>query len=238
MESIDDLITLRRPTARRPLLGITMLLVEDSRFACEAVRLLCARSGARIRRADSLTNARKHLAIYRPAVAIIDVGLPDGSGIDLIEGLTHGAPKIDVVLGTSGDSQFEKAVLDAGANGFLPKPIKSLANFQSAILNHLPADQQPPGPRIINDETVNPDRLALQDDLIHVVEVLDGDQDPETIDYVTTFLVGVANSAGDVDLQNAVNQFTQMYQAGADMGNPVENLTALIRAKLVRTATI
>jgi len=104
MDPLDDFITTRPPTARRPLLGVTVLVVEDSRFACEALRLLCLRSGARIRRADTLEHARKHLGVYRPTVLIVDVGLPDGSGLDLIATCAKAIPRIDVILGTSGDS--------------------------------------------------------------------------------------------------------------------------------------
>jgi DNA-binding NtrC family response regulator len=104
MEEFDTLITTRAPTANRPLLGQTVLVVEDSRFACEAMRLLCLRSGARIRRADTLRSARKHLTVYRPSVVIVDVGLPDGSGLELPEDIVQAAPRVDVIVGTSGDS--------------------------------------------------------------------------------------------------------------------------------------
>jgi hypothetical protein len=62
-------------TIRRPLLGITVLLVEDSVYCSEAMRLLSIRSGARLRRADSLKSARRHLRIYRPDVMLVDIGI-------------------------------------------------------------------------------------------------------------------------------------------------------------------
>ena len=80
MDNLDDFIMTRPPTANRPLLGLTVLVVEDSRFACEAMRLLCLRSGARIRRADNLHHAHQHLKVYRPSVVIVDLGLPDRGG--------------------------------------------------------------------------------------------------------------------------------------------------------------
>lgn len=218
MQSLEELIPLRRPTARRPLLGTTMLLVEDSRFVCEAVRLLSTRSGARIRRADSIANARRHLAIYHPAVAIVDVGLPDGSGLDLIETLTHSAPKIDVVLGTSGDESLADQVMAAGANGFLSKPIQNLASFQTAILDHLPRDRQPPGPRSLNDENVQPERIAFHDDLLHVRDVLEGHADEDTLDYVTQFLQGVTASAGDTELAQSVEKLRKSREEGRQAG--------------------
>jgi DNA-binding response OmpR family regulator len=173
MPGIDDLASHHQtPTALRPLQGLTVLVVEDSRFASEAVRLLCTRSGAQIRRADGLRAARKHLAVYHPSVLLVDVGLPDGTGLDLITGLAETSPRIAVILGTSADPDMEKAVLAAGADGFIEKPIASLAQFQSAILRHLPAERQPPQLRVVSEERIKPDRLAYQDDLVQVAGVL------------------------------------------------------------------
>lgn len=232
MDKIDDFLTTRQPTAVRPLLGLTVLLIEDSRFASEAVRLLCVRSGARIRRADSLENARKHLAVYRPSVVIVDAGLPDGSGLELIEQLVHGSPRIDVILGTSGDDDMLDSVLQAGADGFLPKPIGNLAAFQAAILEHLPAEQQPPGPRLINDEVIAPDMIAYHDDLSHVVDVLNGGEDAESVDYVTQFLGGVATSAADRDINRAVQRLKSLRETGKPLHDGIVALTSLVQDRL------
>ncbi|WP_342078467.1 response regulator [Yoonia sp. SS1-5] len=232
MDTLDDIMMTQSPTARRPLLGLTVLMVEDSRYACEAVRLLCLRSGARIRRADSLENARRHLAVYRPSVLLVDVGLPDGSGVALIETLAAAKPRIDVILGISGDPNANDAVMQAGADGFVEKPISNLASFQAAILAHLPADRQPPGPRQINDEAVKPDPIAYQDDLAHIAQILDEAADGTNLAYVTQFLGGVARSAQDHDLDRAVTDLANMQRSGTDFRKGVINLSAMVQSRL------
>lgn len=232
MNTNEDFILTRPATARRPLLGLTVLVVEDSRFACEALRLLCLRSGARIRRADSLYSAQQHLKVYRPTVLIVDVGLPDGDGTALMKAMAAANPRIDVILGTSGDTDKEAAVMETGADGFMPKPISSLAGFQSQILSYLPADRQPPGPRLITDELVEPDLVAYHDDLSHVAQVLDGEQGLGTIDYVTQFLGGVARSVQDSELNEAVAELVERRTKGEPLRPSIAQLAAMVQTRL------
>lgn len=221
-------------TASRPLLGITVLVVEDSRFASEAVRLLCLRSGARIRRADCLRSAHKHLATYRPSVVIVDMGLPDGSGADLIRemrGQTHAVP---VVLGTSGDLDGEALAMHAGADGFIAKPIESLAAFQNAVLAGLPQEMRPKGLRTLPDEMVEPDPIALRDDLNHVAEVLSDAPSEDTLDYVAQFLGGVARAAHDLELAAAALALSKRNQHSS--AQEVQALSGMVHQRLASGA--
>jgi CheY-like chemotaxis protein len=99
-----------------PLQGVTVLAVEDSRFASEALRLMCRRLGARLRRAESLQAAASHLKLYRPDLVIVDLGLPDGRGEALIAEISVRAPKL-VVLGMSGDTGGRGRALAARPTG-------------------------------------------------------------------------------------------------------------------------
>ncbi|MBM2574956.1 response regulator [Jannaschia sp. Os4] len=184
-----------RPTRDRPLAGLTILLVEDSRFASEAMRLLCLRSGARLRRADTVAAARRHLAAYAPDVAIVDLGLPDGSGADLIADLAAAPPL--VVLGLSGgDPEESKGVAaQAGAHGFLAKPVAGLAAFQATVLRHLPDDRRPLGLSLVTQDRVEPDRLALAEDMDRAAALLDSDPA-----FAAAFVAGLARADEDTDL--------------------------------------
>lgn len=230
--TLDDLIFTQRPTAERPLLGLTVLVVEDSRFACEAMRLLCLRSGARIRRADSLAAARRHLRVYRPSVVIVDLGLPDGSGAELIDELNRAQPRVDVLLGISGEASMEAVAYGAGADGFFEKPVASLATFQEAVLRHLPEGARPKGPRALSDEMISPDPIALQDDLAHVADLLTTKDAEDMLDYVTQFLAGVARSAGDKPLVKLTRSLAKHRRNGEPFQADVAALTGLVNDRL------
>ena len=200
--AVLDLDFRPRPTADRPLLGLTVLVVEDSRFAADAVRLLCLRSGARIRRADSISAAERHLNVYRPSVAIVDLGLPDGSGLDLIAQMHTARPRVPIILGTSGADRdlSDQQARGAGADGFLPKPIEALAQFQAAILTHVPDALRPKPPHPVTNDHVHPDMISYREDLIHAMDLLALDDPPAQ--YLRRFLLGLSRVAHDQDLEH------------------------------------
>ncbi|MEM8555325.1 MAG: response regulator [Pseudomonadota bacterium] len=231
--TVESYLMRRQPTAARPLLGLTVLLVEDSRFASEAVRLMCLRSGARIRRADCLASAHKHLRSYRPSVVIVDLGLPDGDGEEFIKHLATEAHPVQVILATSGDPDGETRAIAAGAQGFMEKPVANLGAFQQTILSFLPPESRPLGLRVMPDDTVTPDRLALQDDIAHVAELLSAPDQDRPVDYIAQFLSGVARSADDKPLCAAAEAL------GKSPGSEtLAKLTALVTQRLENRATL
>ncbi|MFQ6553948.1 response regulator transcription factor [Aestuariibius insulae] len=232
MDDLNDFMIHRPPTRERPLLGVTILVVEDSRFACEALRLLSIRSGARIRRADSLSSAQRHLKVYRPTVAIIDEGLPDGSGASLIASLHAEAARIPVILGSSGDEAARASAIEAGADGFIAKPIARLAEFQQAILEHLPDAFCPPGPRLLGEEEIIPDPIAMSDDMAHAANLLSTRCDPETIAYLRQFLDSIAQSAQDRPMGDALADLAAARRQGLSEMGAVEALSHVVQSKL------
>ena len=80
----------------------TALLVEDlpetRRWLGDI--LVEAFPGIAVSPAESLASARDVLARIRPDIALIDLGLPDGSGIDLLAGLRHLHPACECIITT------------------------------------------------------------------------------------------------------------------------------------------
>lgn len=204
---------------RLPLQGLSLLVVDDSRFTCDALRLILQRAGARLRRAESLEIARLHLAFRRPDLAIIDLGLPDGRGEDLIAELSgEGLP----VLGLSGDPDGREVALDAGATEFLEKPLGSAA----ALVRLIRQLASGAGPVEKGDDTPAPlgDPLALRDDLVRAASLITAPGDPA---YAKGFLRSLARAAGDAALQAAVEETHTAFDR-AKLARMIENRLAAL----------
>lgn len=190
------------PSPQLPLSGLTLLLVEDSRFASDALRLVAQRAGARLRRAETLAQARHHLRTYRPDLVIADLGLPDGRGEDLIAELRrHCGPP---VLAISGDDDGLARARRAGAAGFLAKPLGSIATICRTLLSLLP-ERSWLSPALPDAAEVEADRLALRDDLTEAARRLSAAAGAEARDYLAGFVTGLARSSHDAALEAAAS---------------------------------
>jgi CheY-like chemotaxis protein len=228
----------RGATALHPLLGLTVLLVEDSRHASEAIRLMCQRSGARLRRADSLAAARRHMRVYRPSAAIVDIGLPDGSGLTFLRELAFAQPRIDTIIATSGDPDLRAAALKAGADVFLAKPIANVAAFQSAILGRKGAATLAPQ----GEPDIRPERrigaLSFRDDLMHASRMLTGPGAAGKAGYLAQFLGGIASEAGEPALGHLARDLSTAIARGQALDEPLARLERHIDERLGEPALI
>ena len=211
-----------------PLQGLTILAVEDSRYACEALRLIAQRAGARLRRAETLETARAHLRTYRPDVAIIDLGLPDGRGEALIRELVLAQPRTGAIIGMSGLPSGRGSALAAGADGFLDKPLAGYRAFCEMVSRFLPDRVDLPGTEA-GAPLPAPDLLALQDDLERAAHELARDPDRARQRYLTGFLAGIARVTQDLDLARASDHAAQGPEGMAP-------LRALLTARLAGRA--
>ncbi len=102
---------------------LSVLIVEDEADFRDSLRMLVEREGHEAREAGSLREARQQIEAHPPAVVLLDVGLPDGDGLSLLE--DSALPRSTEVVLVTGNVEFDTAVdaLRAGAFDYLPKPI-------------------------------------------------------------------------------------------------------------------
>lgn len=182
-------LALALPLAVPALRPQTLLLVEDSRHAAEAVRLMARRLGLRLRRAETLEAARRHLRVYRPDTVLVDLGLPDGPGLALIAELAAARPRLRRIVAVSADPDGAAGALAAGADGFVAKPLRMPGDLGALLgLPDAVAGGGPPG---------GADPLALRDDLLRARAALAG---AAPRDYALGFVQGLALCAGDEGL--------------------------------------
>ena len=115
-----------------------VVVVDDHKDSCRALVRLLAHAGYRVVSAHSVREAREAIERHGCDLLIADIGLPDGSGLDLLADVRvrHGVKKAIALTGLT-DKDDVKACLAAGFNAYMSKPVQfeELETLIAGVLN-------------------------------------------------------------------------------------------------------
>lgn len=131
----------REPEANRTENGIgaalRILLVEDDPMLGDALHTALAQEGTHVEWVRDMMQARLALVDHGYQAVLLDLGLPDGSGLALLRHLRTSYDATPVVIITARDRLSDRVQgLDAGADDYLVKPFQSdelLARLRAVI---------------------------------------------------------------------------------------------------------
>jgi two-component system, cell cycle response regulator DivK len=112
-----------------------VLVVDDHELNLKLLERLLEREGREVRAADSVAAAERAVAEEQPAMIVLDVNLPDGSGLDLTRKLKAepSTASIPIVACTAAVMPSdEDEAREAGCDAFVAKPI-DLRHFSDVI---------------------------------------------------------------------------------------------------------
>jgi DNA-binding NarL/FixJ family response regulator len=153
----------------------TALVLEDFAdtriWLCEVLHE--AFSNIAITEAATVNQARKLLDTQTFDLALIDINLPDGSGIDVISDIVARTPTTYCVVATIfDDDQHLFSALQAGAQGYLLKeqPKQQFINSLSGLLSGEPPLSPPIARKILRHFQTTAPTPATQNDLVELSE--------------------------------------------------------------------
>ncbi|GAA4678273.1 two-component system response regulator KdpE [Pseudonocardia yuanmonensis] len=113
-----------------------VLVVDDDPAIARALRINLTAQGYHVTLAGDGTSALRAAADRHPDVVVLDLGLPDLDGAEVIAGIRGWSPVPIIVLSARTDSGQKVAALDAGADDYVTKPFgmdELLARLRAAV---------------------------------------------------------------------------------------------------------
>jgi len=113
-----------------------VLVIDDEPQILRALRINLSVRGYEVSTAATGAEALRVAADHRPDIVILDLGLPDMSGIDVLAGLRGWLTVPVIVLSARTDSSDKVEALDAGADDYVTKPFgmdEFLARLRAAV---------------------------------------------------------------------------------------------------------
>lgn len=103
-----------------------VLVVDDDRFVRMALLEALKTWEYEVAEAESIANGRSMFDSFEPEIVLLDIDLPDGSGLDLLKHFKTINPDVVVVMITGNvDVENSVAALRGGAHDFIGKPVRA-----------------------------------------------------------------------------------------------------------------
>ncbi len=118
-----------------------VLIVEDERNIRHFVKTILIANGYQVIEANTLAEGRMAFMSHSPDVVILDLGLPDGDGMEFLKLVRKEFSTPVIVLSARTDEKDKVLALDAGANDYITKPFGT-AELQARVRATLRVHQQ------------------------------------------------------------------------------------------------
>src|SRR5919197_6343227 len=99
-----------------------ILVVDDERQSLRALKVILREAGYEVIEAATMEQALDRAAVRPPEAAIVDLMLPDGSGVELCRKLREWSSLPIIVLSAIGEEEAKVEALEAGADDYVTKP--------------------------------------------------------------------------------------------------------------------
>ncbi len=116
-------------------MNLPLLLVEDTSSLAMVYRSVLEKNGHKVVACDTISQAREEMKQQRFSVILLDLSLPDGDGMELMEDILKGGAKV-IVITANGSINRAIEAMRGGAFDFLVKPFdekKLLGAVQNAM---------------------------------------------------------------------------------------------------------
>lgn len=115
---------------------IAVLVIDDEPPIRRFLRTTLGAAGYRVVEAEDTAGGLRSLAIEKPDLVILDLGLPDRSGIELIADIRRTSTVPILVLSARHDERTKVEALDLGADDYIGKPFgmaELMARLRAAL---------------------------------------------------------------------------------------------------------
>jgi DNA-binding response OmpR family regulator len=110
-----------------------ILILEDDAALCKGVELALHAPGREFALCHCIAEAKESLQKAMPDLFILDINLPDGSGLDFCAELRAAGYSAPVIMLTANDTEFDMVIgLESGADDYVAKPF-SLAVLRARV---------------------------------------------------------------------------------------------------------